>query len=113
MEIIVNQEKFNLEIANTFLKKLFGLMGKTNIKKGLFFFHTRSIHTFLMKEDIDIIMINKDNKVIYFEKKVPRNKVIIKKRAYHTIELPTNSITNLKIGDEIIIIEKKHQSQKF
>ena len=103
MEIIINNEKFNLEIADTFKKRLFGLMGKKNIKKGLFFPKTRSIHTFFMKENIDVIMIDKNNKVIFFKKSLSKNKIIIKKKAYHTIELPNNSLNNININDELTI----------
>ena len=49
MKIIINQEEFNVDVADTFKKRLFGIMGKRNIKKGLFFPKTRSIHTFFMK----------------------------------------------------------------
>ena len=92
MKIIINQEEFNVDKADTFKKRLFGLMGKRNIKKGMFFPKTRSIHTFFMKEAIDVIMIDKDNKVVYYQKSVSKNKIIIKKKAYHTIELPNNSL---------------------
>ena len=103
MEIVINKEKFNLDIADTFYKRLIGLMGKRNINKGMFFHKTRSIHTFFMKDSIDIIMINKNNIVIYIGKNISKNKIIIKKEAYHTIELPKNSIKNICIGDKLTI----------
>ncbi len=103
MKIIVNQEEFNVDVADNFKKKLFGLMGKKNIKKGLFFPKTRSIHTFFMKDNIDVIMIDKNNYVVYYEKNIKKNRIIIKKKAYHTIELPACSIDDLKLGDEIFI----------
>ncbi len=103
MKIIVNKQKFNLEVADSFKKRLFGLMGKKNISIGLFFPKTKAIHTFFMKDNIDIIMINKNNEVVYYKPCLPKNKIIIKKEAYHTIELPKNSITNLKIGDKLTI----------
>ena len=103
MKIIINKEEFIVDIANTFKKRLLGLMGKKNITKGIFFPKTSSIHTFFMKEDIDIIMIDKNNKVIYYKKNLSKNKIIIKKKAYHTIELPSNSLNNINIGDKLII----------
>ena len=102
MKVIINNQEFNLIVADNFIKKFIGLMGKKNIINGMFFPKTRSIHTFFMKENIDIIMINKENKVIYFEKNVPKNKIIIKKEAYSTIELPYNSLNNIANGDELI-----------
>lgn len=103
MDIIINKQKFSLDIADTFSKKFWGLMGKKNIKKGIFFPKTRSIHTFFMKEAIDIIMIDKNNKVVYYKKNVPKGKIIIKKEAYHTIELPVNSLKNININDELVL----------
>ncbi len=103
MKIIINNQQFNVDMADSFKKRFFGLMGKKNIKEGIFFPKTRSIHTFFMKDNIDIIMINKDNEVIYFEKNVKKNKIIIKKEAYHTIELPKDSLTNINIYDKLII----------
>ena len=103
MRIIINKDVFNVMVADTFSKRLFGLMGKKNITKGIYFPKTRSIHTFFMKENIDVIMIDKNNKVIYYQKNVPKNKIIIKKKAYHTIELPNNSLNNININDELII----------
>ena len=101
MKISVNKEEFNIEIADNFKKRLFGLMGKTNIKTGLYFPKTRSIHTFFMKEDIDVIMIDKENKVIYFKKNLKKNRILIKKKAYHTIELPHNSLNKININDKL------------
>ena len=103
MKIIINKQEFNLEIADTFYKRFRGLMGKRNIKTGIFFPKTRSIHTFFMKEAIDIIMIDKSNKVVYYKKNVPKNKIIIKKKVYHTIELPNNSLAKINIDDELTL----------
>ena len=103
MEILIKNKKFNLEVANSFTKRLIGLMGKKEINNGIFFPKTRSIHTFFMRDNIDIIMINKDNIVVYFKKNLKKNKIIIKKEAYHTIELPKDSISNLNIGDKLTI----------
>ena len=103
MKIRINNQEFNVLVANSFFKKLFGFMNKKNITQGMFFPKTSSIHTFFMKENIDIIMINKNNKVIYYQKNVPKNKIIIKKRAYHTIELPNNSLNNISINDKLTI----------
>ena len=101
MKIIINNQEFNVDIANNFKKKLLGLMGKKNIQKGLFFPNTNSIHTFFMKEAIDIIMIDNDNNVIYYEKNLNPNRIVIKKKAHHTIELPHNSIKDININDKL------------
>ena len=103
MKIMINKEEFNVDIADTFKKRFLGLMGKKNIKNGLFFPKTHSIHTFFMKESIDVIMIDKDNKVIYYKKNMKRNRILIKKKAYHTIELPHSSLSNININDKLTL----------
>ena len=103
MEIIINNQTFNLDIANTFKKRLIGLMGKKDIQKGIFFPKTRSIHTFFMKDNIDIIMIDKNYNIVYYKKNVKKNIIIIKRKAYHTIELPKSSIKDIVLNEKITI----------
>ena len=102
MEIVVNQKKIKLEIANTFFKRLKGFMFKKNINYCIQF-KTNSIHTFFMKEKIDVIMTDKNNIVLYIFKNLNKNKIIIKKNTYFTYEFPNNFIENLNIGDKLII----------
>ena len=103
MKIIIENKTFYIDEANTFLKRFIGLMFKKNISTGLLFSNCNSVHTFFMKESIDIVMIDYNNKVLLVKKAVPKNRIIYKKEAYHTIELPSNSINNLKIGETLII----------
>lgn len=91
MKIIVNDKKINLIDANTFLKRLKGLMFKKNINYSLRI-KTNSIHTFFMKENIDIVMTDKDNNVLYIINNLPKNKIIIKPNVYYTYEFPNNFI---------------------
>lgn len=103
MKISINNQEFNVDVADSFKKRLFGLMGKRNIKTGLLFPKTNSIHTFFMKEAIDIIMVDKENNVIYFHKNFPKWKILIKKKAYYTIELPKSSLSKININDKLTI----------
>ena len=105
MIVIINNEKFNVDIANSFKSKLIGLMGKKNIQKGIIFFNTGSIHTFFMKENIDILMLTKEKRIIYIKKDLMKNKIIIKPKAKYTIELPKNSIKNIQLNDLVIFEE--------
>ena len=105
MKIVINNKSFKINKANTFLKRLKGLMFKKNIKEGLFIPECNNIHTFFMKDNIDVIMIDKNNKVILIKKNLKKNKIIYKKEAYHTIELPKNSIENLNLNETLTIID--------
>lgn len=79
--------------ANTFLKKLFGLMFKKNISYGIYFKNCRSIHTFFMFDNIDVIAYDKDNNIIKTYKNVKSCKIIIApKNTKNILELPKNTI---------------------
>ena len=71
MYLLINNKKIEIKEAISFKDRLYGLMGKTNIDYGMLFPNCNSIHTFFMKENIDIIGINKDNIVIYKYENLP------------------------------------------
>ena len=77
-------------------------MFKKNINNALLFNKCNSIHTFFMKENIDVIMCDKDNNILYYYKNLGKNKIIWpKKKVYKTIELPVNYfdiLNNTKIS---------------
>jgi len=104
MKLIVNKEEFNLIIAKTFLKKLKGLMFKKEILENLVFIRCSSIHTFFMKKDIDIIFFDKNKNFLKLYKNVKKNRIIVCKKAYYTVEIKSNYI-NYKDNDVIKLKE--------
>ena len=104
MKIKLENKEIKLEKAFTFYKSLMGFMFKKNISYALIF-KTSSIHTFFMKESIDVIQTDKNYNVIRIFKNLKKNKIILPKRnIYYTIELPKNTIKNIKKGDKLTII---------
>ena len=101
MKILLKKQELLLKDCNKFKDKLLGFMFKKNINYALRF-RCRSIHTFFMKEEIDVVITDKNNKVLYIYNSLNRNKIIIKKDAYYFYELPKNTNT-YKINDTIII----------
>ena len=101
MKVIINNKKINLIEANTFIKKLKGLMFQKNINYCLRL-KTNNIHTFFMKEPIDIIMTDKYNNILYIFNNVKKNKIIIKPKVYYTYEFPNNYLNNKVNKIEII-----------
>ena len=78
-------------------------MFKKKIDKALMFERCNSIHTFFMKSNIDVIMCDKENNIIYYYNNLGRNKVILpKKNVDKIIELPVNYF-NVKINSKIRI----------
>lgn len=87
--------------ANTFIKKLKGLMFIKEFNYILKF-KTNGIHTFFMKTNIDVILTNKEDKILYIYRNLKPNKIILPKRKVkYTYETPVNYIKNIKIGDNL------------
>lgn len=97
-------DKITIYEAKTFKERLLGLMFKKNIDYCLLFKNCNSIHTFFMKENIDVVMTDKNNKVIYIKKNMKKNRIILpKKDVYKTYEFPANFIKDLKLNDQLKI----------
>ena len=92
-------------VAKTFKDKLIGLMNKKNIDYGLLIENCKSIHTFFMLESIDVLLLDKNNRILMINRIVKPNKIIIFKNKKRTniLELPSNSSVNLKVNDIIDI----------
>lgn len=105
MQIILENKKIEVKNANTFFKRLKGFMFKKNIDYCLCFPKCNSIHTFFMKENIDVIMTDKHNKILKIEKNLKKNKIIKCKNAYYTYEFPANTINTYKINSKLKIEE--------
>lgn len=103
MKLLINNKKINIKYANHFFLRLIGLMGKKNINYGIIFPNCNSIHTFFMKDEIDVLMLNKNYQVKYLFKNLKKNKIIYKKGIKYVIELPKNSLQNIQINDYIKI----------
>ena len=82
-----------IKIAKSFKDRLFGLMLKKNINNGLLFKNCRSIHTFFMLEEIDVIATDKNDKIIKTYKNIKPCRILIApKKAKNIYELPKNTI---------------------
>ena len=105
MKLVYKYKSINLIECKSFLSRFIGFMGKKNINHALLFNHCNSIHTFFMKENIDVIMCDKNNIVLYFYKDLSKNKVILpKKGVYRVIETPRNYF-DIKINDNIRMVK--------
>ena len=103
MKLIYENKNIDIIDCNTFFSRLIGFMFKKNINNALLFNKCNSIHTFFMKENIDVIMCDKDNTIIYYYNNLKKNKIIWpKKKVYKTIELPVNYF-DIKINTMIRI----------
>ena len=99
-QITISQEA---QMADTFLRRLVGLMFKKSISSGyaLIFRNATSIHTFFMRFPIDIVFLDKDNQIIRICEALKPWRMVLCSRSKTTIELPAHktSENSLKIGD--------------
>ena len=103
MNLIYENKKIEIKECNTFFSRLIGFMFKKKIRYALLFNKCNSIHTFFMKSNIDVIMCDKNNKIIYYYNNLSKNKIIWpKKNVYKTIELPVNFF-DIKINTTVRI----------
>ncbi len=103
MTLTYHEKTIEVKDCRTFFTRFMGFMGKKNINYALLFNHCSSIHTFFMKENIDVIMLDNQNKILYYYKNLSKNKIILpKKNVIKTIELPINYF-DFKINDTIIL----------
>ncbi len=105
MDLIYGNKKITIYECKSYFSRLKGFMFQKEIKHALLFDHCNSIHTFFMKKNIDVIMCNKNNEVLYYYNNFGKRKIIWPKRKVtKVIELPVNYF-NIKIG-EIIKLKK-------
>lgn len=101
MKLIYDKKEIKLYECKTFYDRLMGFMFKKNINYALVFNKCNSIHTFFMKENIDVIMCDKENNILYFYKDLKKNKIILpKKNVYKVYETPCNYF-NIKTNTTI------------
>ena len=104
LKLQLEKQKINIVVASHFKERLLGFMGKENICYGMLFPRCNSVHTFFMKEKIDIIGLNENNEILFIERNCSKNKIIkinhpIKKTSI--LELPKNTSHSLKIGESL------------
>lgn len=94
-----HNKEIKLINCKSFYSRLKGFMGDKNINKALLFEHCNSIHTFFMKQNIDVILCNKENKILYYYKNLSKNKIILpKKNVYKVFETPANYF-DIELGE--------------
>lgn len=106
MKLIYNNNELKIIEYKSFINKFIGLMfKKENINYGIRLNNCNSIHTFFMKQNIDICITDKNNKVLFLKENLNKNRIIKPiKNGYYTYELPLNTAKYFKIDNFINII---------
>lgn len=93
----------NIIIAETFYERLKGLMfTHKNWQQGLLIKNCNSIHTCFMRYSINIICLDEKFKVIkIFNNLKPFRFLLPQKKIIHILEIPSNQVYNINIGNSI------------
>ena len=93
MHITIGKKKYNLIDCVDFYSRFKGLMFTKDFDYCMRFSKCNSIHTFFMYTNIDVVMTDKDDNVLFIFKDVKPYRVILpKKGVYSVYELPSGSI---------------------
>lgn len=112
--VLINKEtnetiSEKLQIADTFFKRLKGLMFTKELpeQNALQIIPCNEIHTFFMKYNIDVLYLDKKNKVISIDENLKPGRIgKLVRNAKSVIELPKGKIKKsfLEIGQEVDIL---------
>ena len=95
----------NMKYATSFKDRLIGLMFKERMEgfDGLLIRPCNSIHTFFMKYNIDVIFLNRDNKIVKIVKDLrPWRMTWIKFSADKVLELNSNVVSgDIEVNDTL------------
>lgn len=105
MKIIIKNKEIKIKKLKSIINKFKGLMFvKDPIDYGIVLVKCNSIHTFFMKQNIDICITDKNNKILYLKSNLCKNKIILPiKNGYYTYELPLDSVKDLNINEYLNI----------
>lgn len=99
---------FRVRVADSFLSRMIGLLGKRSLKPdgGVWIVPANSIHTVGMLFSFDLVMIDKDFRVVNVKEIVRPFRIVLPKlRAESVLELPAHTVfrSRTEIGDQLII----------
>ncbi|NLX63743.1 MAG: DUF192 domain-containing protein [Clostridiaceae bacterium] len=97
-----------VRIADTFGKRFMGLMGRNVGEYGLLLSPCNAVHTFFMRYDLDVIFLNKDNRIISIKRSIkPFSFVAPVPKAGKVLELPSSlhATDSLNKGDQIVFYD--------
>ena len=104
MYLNLENQRILIKKALSISERFWGLMGQSNFHYGMLFQNCNAIHTFFMKEPIDVIGLNLENKVIYIYRNLPKNQILklnfpIKKTSI--LELPQNTSLSIQLNEHL------------
>lgn len=91
----------DIKIVKSFLDQLLGLLRKSN-PRSLFFKSRFGIHTLFLKESIDVVVLDREYRVVKIKENLKPNRIFFwNPRYFYVLELPCGKIkeSNIRLGD--------------
>lgn len=105
MRLLYDKREIELICCKSFFSRFKGFMLVKDIDKALLFDKCNSIHTFFMRENIDVIMCDNDNMVLFYYRNLGKNRIILPKRGVRKIFETPNGYFDIEIGKRMIVNE--------
>ncbi|MBL0388815.1 DUF192 domain-containing protein [Tumebacillus sp. ITR2] len=104
---------WEVETAESFWSRLRGWMGRRNVPVGaaLVFRSCNGIHTFFMKEEIDVAFLDDEHRIVHMLHRVRPNTIApFVRGAMHVIEFPagTLSASGTQLRDRLVVETEPH-----
>lgn len=109
MKLVINRhEIIDMDVADTFLSRMKGLMFKKEIKRGLWITPCNSIHTFFMRTKIDVLYLDAKGKIIKMTPSIKPWRIgPVVWKAKSVLELPAGTIQKMDIQLNHVVYFKK------
>ena len=96
------------QVADNLLTRFIGLQGRARLEEGhgLVIRPCSGIHTMFMRFPIDVIYVNRDDRVVHLERAiVPWRVGRVMREARYVVELPAGTIarSGTQLGDQIAL----------
>jgi len=107
---------FRVVVADSILDRLIGLLGRRSLQadRGVWIVPANAIHTIGMLFSFDVVMIDKNFRVVSAIEMVKPFRIILpKRRAESVIELPLHTIfrSRTRVGDHLMI--ERYEAEKI
>lgn len=95
----------NIGVADSFVARLRGLAGRPGLEEGeaMLFERARQVHTFGMRFPIDVVVCDRDWRVVHVERAMQPWRIGRWVRdGYYVVELPAGAASEVNAGDRLL-----------
>jgi uncharacterized membrane protein (UPF0127 family) len=94
------------ELASGMLARMRGLLGRDGLADGhgMWFPHTSSVHMFFMRFPIDVVFVDRANRVVRIAADLQPGRIAAARRARAALELPAGTAARLGLAPGVTLV---------